>query len=112
MPTSTWLPQDEIFDMVKPRDSMIITLQDLVYCKVGETVVGMLTDSRSFLSYTRHEYFRRLLCNILGNDMKRGFIPDDLEMVGDLVQNISCRNARDYFWFGSEQFQNQLSPTS
>lgn len=45
--------------------------------------VGMLTDSRSFLSYSRHEYFRRLLCNILGNDMKRGHLPDDRELLGD-----------------------------
>ena len=55
MPTSTWLPQDEIFDVVKPRDSMIITLQDLVYCKVGETVVGMLTDMHAFAMYDRRE---------------------------------------------------------
>ena len=44
--------------------------------------VGMTTDSRSLLSYPRHEYFRRVLCNLLGDDMKRGFIPDDLELIG------------------------------
>jgi glucuronate isomerase len=93
-------------------DGMTRQIEALSQLGVLARFVGMLTDSRSFLSYTRHEYFRRLLCNILGNDMKRGFIPDDLEMVGDLVQNISCRNARDYFGFGSEQFQNQLSPTN
>jgi glucuronate isomerase len=61
--------------------------------------VGMLTDSRSFLSYVRHEYFRRLLCNILGGDMARGLIPHDLSLVGGMVQDISYRNARRYFGF-------------
>ena len=63
--------------------------------------VGMLTDSRSFLSYTRHEYFRRLLCNILGRDMQRGLVPDDPCLVGELVTAISYRNARDYFGFST-----------
>jgi glucuronate isomerase len=61
--------------------------------------VGMLTDSRSFLSYTRHEYFRRLLCQILGQDMVRGRIPDDLDMMGALVQDVGYRNAAGYFGF-------------
>jgi glucuronate isomerase len=63
--------------------------------------VGMLTDSRSFLSYTRHEYFRRLLCNILGRDMQRGLIPDDESLVGPMVQDICYGNARNYFGFGN-----------
>ena len=58
--------------------------------------VGMLTDSRSFMSYPRHEYFRRVLCNLLGNDMVKGEIPDDEDLVGDLVQRLSFRNVRDY----------------
>ncbi len=61
--------------------------------------VGMLTDSRSLLSYTRHEYFRRVLCRILGRDMAGGLIPDDLEMVGAMVKGISSDNARQYFKF-------------
>ena len=61
--------------------------------------VGMLTDSRSFLSYTRHEYFRRLLCNILGNDMVRGAVPEDFDLVGNMVSDISYRNAKEYFGF-------------
>lgn len=61
--------------------------------------VGMLTDSRSFLSYTRHEYFRRLLCNLLGEWVENGEAPDDLELLGDIVQNISYRNAKAYFGF-------------
>ncbi len=59
--------------------------------------VGMLTDSRSFLSYPRHEYFRRILCNLLGRDMENGEIPPDRALVGDLVRRISFANARDYF---------------
>jgi glucuronate isomerase len=61
--------------------------------------VGMLTDSRSFLSYPRHEYFRRLLCNILGGEMERGLIPDDTTLVGGMVKNICYFNAKTYFNF-------------
>ncbi|MCL2329728.1 MAG: glucuronate isomerase, partial [Phycisphaerae bacterium] len=61
--------------------------------------VGMLTDSRSFLSYTRHEYFRRILCNMLGNDMMAGLIPNDEELVGNMVADICYHNAADYFGF-------------
>ena len=59
--------------------------------------VGMLTDSRSFLSYTRHEYFRRVLCNLLGAQMERGEIPNDRALVGSMVKNICFANARGYF---------------
>lgn len=58
--------------------------------------IGMLTDSRSFMSYPRHEYFRRVLCNLLGRDMEAGELPDDLAMVGGMVRNICFANARDY----------------
>ena len=61
--------------------------------------VGMLTDSRSFLSYPRHEYFRRLLCNLLGNDVESGKLPDDREALGRMVEDISYNNARRYFKF-------------
>jgi glucuronate isomerase len=59
--------------------------------------VGMITDSRSFVSYPRHEYFRRTLCNLLGRDMANGEIPNDLKLVGGMVKNICFANARDYF---------------
>ncbi len=59
--------------------------------------VGMLTDSRSFLSYTRHEYFRRILCNMLGAEMENGQIPNDRKLVGGMVKNICFANAREYF---------------
>jgi glucuronate isomerase len=59
--------------------------------------IGMLTDSRSFLSYPRHEYFRRILCNILGNDAEAGLIPKDLKLLGQMVEDICYNNARNYF---------------
>ena len=61
--------------------------------------VGMLTDSRSFLSYTRHDYFRRILCNILGKDVKKGLLPNDIDLLGQMVQDISYNNAANYFGF-------------
>jgi glucuronate isomerase len=61
--------------------------------------VGMLTDSRSFLSYTRHEYFRRVLCNLLGEDMEAGLIPRDMALVGGMVKDICYNNAARYFGF-------------
>jgi glucuronate isomerase len=59
--------------------------------------VGMLTDSRSFLSYTRHEYFRRVLCNLLGRDVVNGELPHDMALLGGMVRDISYRNAKAYF---------------
>jgi glucuronate isomerase len=59
--------------------------------------VGMLTDSRSWMSYPRHEYFRRVLCNLLGRDIENGEIPDREELVGAMVENICFGNARRYF---------------
>jgi glucuronate isomerase len=61
--------------------------------------VGMLTDSRSFLSYPRHEYFRRILCNLLGEEMEQGLLPDDIGLVGKMVQDICYYNAKRYFNF-------------
>lgn len=61
--------------------------------------VGMVTDSRSFMSYPRHEYFRRVLCNLIGRDIEAGELPDDDSLVGPLVRNICHENARQYFSF-------------
>jgi glucuronate isomerase len=61
--------------------------------------VGMLTDSRSFLSYSRHEYFRRILCNLIGNDVENGEIPLNMEFLGQIVEDISYNNAEKYFRF-------------
>ncbi len=59
--------------------------------------VGMLTDSRSFLSYVRHEYFRRILCNLIGHDVEAGLIPADAATVGELIENICYKNAAGFF---------------
>ncbi|HPR82458.1 MAG TPA: glucuronate isomerase [Pontiellaceae bacterium] len=59
--------------------------------------IGMLTDSRSFLSYPRHEYFRRILCNLIGNDVENGEIPADMDLLGTMVENICFNNAKNYF---------------
>ncbi|QHI70881.1 glucuronate isomerase [Tichowtungia aerotolerans] len=59
--------------------------------------VGMLTDSRSFLSYPRHEYFRRILCNLIGTDVENGELPNDIQWLGQMVQDISFNNAENYF---------------
>lgn len=59
--------------------------------------VGMLTDSRSFLSYCRHEYFRRVLCNLVGEDMARGELPNDYDLAGGMIRRICYQNAADYF---------------
>lgn len=63
--------------------------------------VGMLTDSRSFLSYPRHEYFRRILCNVIGNDVTRGELPADEKWLGKIVSDIGYYNAKSYFNFTS-----------
>lgn len=60
---------------------------------------GMVTDSRSFLSFPRHEYFRRVLCNLIGEDVENGELPGDLDILGKMVQDISYYNARNYFNF-------------
>jgi glucuronate isomerase len=59
--------------------------------------IGMLTDSRSFLSYPRHEYFRRILCDLIGRDVENGEIPADMDLLGEMVENISFNNAKNYF---------------
>ena len=62
--------------------------------------VGMLTDSRSFISYPRHEYFRRILCSVLGEDIEKGKLPaSEMEFIGKMVKDISYNNAKNYFNF-------------
>ena len=82
------------------KDGMERQMEALSQLGLLRRFVGMLTDSRSFLSYTRHEYFRRILCNILGSDMEKGLIPSDFDMVGAMVKEISYENASEYFGFG------------
>ena len=80
-------------------DGMIKQMNALSVLGLLSRFVGMLTDSRSFLSYPRHEYFRRILCNLLGNDVEKGLLPADMEILGRMVEDISYNNARRYFKF-------------
>ena len=79
------------------KDGMEKQLTALSNLGLLSQFVGMLTDSRSFLSYPRHEYFRRVLCNLLGDDMEKGLLPGDLDLIGSMVQDICWNNAVNYF---------------
>ena len=81
------------------KDGMIKQLNALSNMGLLSRMVGMLTDSRSFLSYPRHEYFRRILCNLFGNDIENGELPADMEWTGKIVQDICYYNAKNYFDF-------------
>lgn len=81
------------------RDGMLRQLEVLSNHGLLSRFVGMLTDSRSFLSFTRHEYFRRILCNLLGDEMERGLLPDDIDLIGGMVCDICYNNAAEYFGF-------------
>ncbi|MDB4924105.1 glucuronate isomerase [Mucilaginibacter sp.] len=81
------------------KDGMTAQLNSLSNIGLLSRLVGMLTDSRSFMSFPRHEYFRRILCNLLGNDIENGELPNDLAWTGKIVQDICYNNAREYFGF-------------
>ena len=83
---------------IKEIASILRIPQDTLSDKSAE-ISHLLTDSRSFLSYPRHEYFRRLLCNILGTDVEKGLLPNDHEILSRMVEDISYNNARNYFKF-------------
>lgn len=79
------------------RDGMEFQLKTLANVGLLPTFIGMLTDSRSFLSYPRHEYFRRILCNVIGTWVENGELPNDIDSLGSMVQDISFTNAKQYF---------------
>ena len=81
------------------KDGMEKQLDSLSNQCLLSRFVGMITDSRSFLSYPRHEYFRRILCNVLGTEIEQGLLPDDLGLIGSMVQDICYNNAASYFGF-------------
>jgi glucuronate isomerase len=81
------------------KDGMKKQLEALSALGCLGNFVGMLTDSRSFLSYTRHEYFRRILCQMLGREVANGEIPRDMKWLGKVVEDISYNNAKNYFGF-------------
>jgi glucuronate isomerase len=81
------------------KDGMEKQLNALSNLGLLSRFVGMVTDSRSFLSFPRHEYFRRILCNVIGREVERGELPDDLTLLSDLVKNVCYVNAKNYFRF-------------
>lgn len=81
------------------KDGMTKQMNALSNMGLISCFIGMLTDSRSFLSFPRHEYFRRVLCNLLGDEIKRGELPNDMEWIGKLVSDISYHNSKNYFDF-------------
>jgi len=81
------------------KDGMTRQLNALSSMGLLSRLVGMLTDSRSFMSFPRHEYFRRLLCNLFGEDIEKGDLPNDIEWTGKIVKDICYYNAKNYFNF-------------
>jgi glucuronate isomerase len=84
------------------KDGMERQINSLSNMGLLSQFVGMLTDSRSFLSYPRHEYFRRVLCNLLGEEIEKGLIPNDLNLIGGMIKDICYNNACRYFNFFNE----------
>jgi glucuronate isomerase len=85
------------------REGMIAHLNALSGGGLLSRFIGMVTDSRSFLSFPRHDYFRRILCSLLGGEMGRGEIPEDIDLVGSMVRDICYRNAASYFNPGTKR---------
>ncbi|MGI4898487.1 MAG: glucuronate isomerase, partial [Janthinobacterium lividum] len=81
------------------KDGMTKQINALSNMGLLSKFVGMLTDSRSFLSFPRHEYFRRLLCNLFGDDVENGELPNDMELIGKIISDICYYNAKNYFDF-------------
>jgi glucuronate isomerase len=87
---SAWWFNDHI-------DGMSLQIKALANLGLLSRFVGMLTDSRSFLSFPRHEYFRRILCGVVGDWMEEGLIPGDFGLVGGMVKDICFANAKNFF---------------
>jgi len=81
------------------KDGMTKQLDALSALGLLRLFVGMVTDSRSFMSYSRHEYFRRILCNMLGNDINKGLVTNDIPLLGAMIQDICYNNPKSYFKF-------------
>jgi glucuronate isomerase len=94
------------------KDGMTRQLNTLSNMGLLSRFVGMLTDSRSFLSFPRHEYFRRILCNLLGEDMENGELPNDMEWIGKIVKDICYYNAVDYFNWKERVDAGRIPPLS
>jgi glucuronate isomerase len=94
------------------RDGIEWQLNALSNSGLLSRFVGMVTDSRSFMSFPRHEYFRRILCNVLGSEMERGEIPDDEELAGGMVRRICYQNAAEYLRLPSVEPATKVAATS
>jgi glucuronate isomerase len=79
------------------KDGMTKQINTLSNMGLLSRFIGMLTDSRSFLSYPRHEYFRRILCDLFGDEIENGELPNDIAWVGKIIQDICFNNAKNYF---------------
>ena len=90
---SGWWYQDQ-------RECMEAQMNALSNTGLISRSVGMLTDSRSFMSFTRHEYFRRILCDLFGRDIESGQVPNDDELVRPIIENICYGNAKSYLGIG------------
>lgn len=94
------------------KDGMMKQIDALSNMSLISRFVGMLTDSRSFLSFPRHEYFRRILCNVFGDEIEKGELPNDIAWTGKIIQDICFNNARNYFSFhGIEEGKDAGFPT-
>ena len=92
------------------KESIEWQLNALSNCGLLSRFVGMTTDSRSFMSFPRHEYFRRVLCNVVGNEVESGLLPNDEELIGSMIKNICHDNALKYFAFPPGQLgRNQAA---
>ena len=91
-----WGPGWWYMDQKTGIEDQINVLSDL---GMISNFIGMLTDSRSLLSFPRHEYFRRILCNLFAEDIQKGLVPNDIPFLGTMVQNICYNNAKEYFAF-------------
>lgn len=89
-----WGPAWWFLDQIKGIETQINILSNM---GLLSRFIGMTTDSRSFLSFSRHEYFRRILCNILGSDIENGLLPNDMGLIGKMIEDICFNNAKNYF---------------
>ncbi len=81
------------------KDGIIKQINTLSNMGLLSKFIGMITDSRSFMSFPRHEYFRRILCNLFGEEMENGTLPNEKKLIGDMIQDICYHNSKKYFNF-------------
>jgi glucuronate isomerase len=92
------------------KEGIEAQLNALSNCGLLSRFIGMLTDSRSFMSYPRHEYFRRVLANLIGSEIERGDLPPDRDLAGNMIRNICYANARSYFGLPEPHIKETAAP--